>query len=423
MPDAKWKIDPKGRKLLALEPAPGGAQRDYFDPHYPGLSFRVGASLRVWTLHTRVLRGGEWRLTRIPVGRHPPMMLDEARRKAEELRTLCKSGKDPIAMRAGEVLAQKIAAEGTFSKACDDYLANLKADGRSEAYAAEVDRAVERDFADWRDRPAASIGLAEIRHRLKLISRRGRVQANRTKSYLSAIFNRAASEGLIAISPMAAMRKRLHRERPRDRVLAITEIPIFWQAVEADPQWANALKLMLLTGRRPGEVLSIERKHLHLDAEEGAHFVIPAAKDDKRRYLVPLSPQALRVVRDQIEAIPDKQERLFCTMTGRPLGPDQGTFMKAKVDPRLAELAGAPFPTWRPHDLRRTVETHLARLKVSPEIRNAIAGHAQSGMQKVYNQWDYFPEKKEALDKWSAEVEKLLAPKSKRRPELAIVRG
>ncbi len=52
---------------------------------------------------------------------------------------------------------------------------------------------------------------------------------------------------------------------------------------------------------------------------------------------------------------------------------------------------------WSPHDLRRTVESQMARLGVAPEVRGRVLGHSQGVLQRAYNRHDYLEEKRAAL--------------------------
>ena len=53
-------------------------------------------------------------------------------------------------------------------------------------------------------------------------------------------------------------------------------------------------------------------------------------------------------------------------------------------------------------DVRRTVETTLAALAVSQDLRAQIQSHGLSGIQhKHYNRHDYRSEKREVLERWA----------------------
>lgn len=61
------------------------------------------------------------------------------------------------------------------------------------------------------------------------------------------------------------------------------------------------------------------------------------------------------------------------------------------------------------HDLRRTCRTGLSRLKVEPHIAERILNHAQPGIEGVYDQYAYLEEKRAALEKWAAHLERIKA--------------
>jgi len=60
-----------------------------------------------------------------------------------------------------------------------------------------------------------------------------------------------------------------------------------------------------------------------------------------------------------------------------------------------------PIPHWSPHDLRRTVRTHLARLKCPGDIAEAVLGHIDVD-EDVYDRHDYRAERLEWLGKLTA---------------------
>ena len=56
---------------------------------------------------------------------------------------------------------------------------------------------------------------------------------------------------------------------------------------------------------------------------------------------------------------------------------------------------------WRIHDLRRTMRSGLSLLSVPPHIAELVIGHAAGGIVKVYDQYDYVAEKRDALKRWA----------------------
>ena len=57
------------------------------------------------------------------------------------------------------------------------------------------------------------------------------------------------------------------------------------------------------------------------------------------------------------------------------------------------------------HDLRRTVRTHLSRLRVPEVVGELVLGHALRGIAGTYNIYDFEAEKREALEYWSKEID------------------
>ena len=106
--------------------------------------------------------------------------------------------------------------------------------------------------------------MADITRRdavLLLDKVRGRapIGANRLQAVLVRMFNFAAERGLLEHSPLVGMRR--PRESSRSRVLSDDEIKLLWAALDLENVDMDiyrvtklALKMILLTGQRPGEV-------------------------------------------------------------------------------------------------------------------------------------------------------------------------
>lgn len=72
------------------------------------------------------------------------------------------------------------------------------------------------------------------------------------------------------------------------------------------------------------------------------------------------------------------------------------------------------FPDPRPvvHDLRRTLRTGLARLRVPRDVAERCLNHALPEIEAVYNTHDYLDERREAMQRWGAHVAGLVAASS-----------
>jgi integrase len=98
------------------------------------------------------------------------------------------------------------------------------------------------------------------------------VLVNRIFAACGSIFTFALDENLIPLPPMPRMRRgsgMLPPENAKSRTFADEEIAAFWNRVDdtaMDARTRAALKLVLLTGMRPGEILGLRRRDVDLSA-------------------------------------------------------------------------------------------------------------------------------------------------------------
>ncbi len=216
---------------------------------------------------------------------------------------------------------------------------------------------------------------------------------------LSKMFSWLVQQRRIGGSPCVGV----HRPPPprsRDRVLANSEIKAFWQAASLErSEFAAVLKLLLLLGQRLGEVRGMRREEL---SEDGAVWTLPAARTKNRRtHVVPLPPLAQQLITDA----GGEGEHVFSTTGGRaPVA--IGSKIKKRMDARMKASA-----SWREHDLRRTCATGMAELGAAPHIVEAVLNHVsghRAGVAGIYNRAAYAAEKKAALERWAAHVERIV---------------
>src|SRR5262249_7078216 len=86
------------------------------------------------------------------------------------------------------------------------------------------------------------------------------ILANQVLASASAIFSWAIKQGIMSHNPCKLIER--NETRSRERVLSDSEIPKFWAALGKHGLTGTALKVILLTGQRPGEVSHMRREHL-----------------------------------------------------------------------------------------------------------------------------------------------------------------
>ena len=78
---------------------------------------------------------------------------------------------------------------------------------------------------------------------------------------------------------------------------------------------------------------------------------------------------------------------------------------------RIRKLMSKDIPPWRPHDLRRSCASGLQRLGVRLEVTEAALNHvsgSRGGIVGVYQRYDYFEERGDALRAWGRHIETLI---------------
>ena len=130
---------------------------------------------------------------------------------------------------------------------------------------------------------------------------------------------------------------------------------------------------------------------------------------------MPLSNAALTVIEAQPRI--DGCDYVFPSRTKTPFSGFGKS--KAKLDKAvLTEMQkrakkGAevePLPNWTLHDLRRTAKTLMARAGVRPDISERVLGHVIAGVEGTYDRHSYADEKRDALEKLAAMIERIVGP-------------
>ena len=77
----------------------------------------------------------------------------------------------------------------------------------------------------------------------------------------------------------------------------------------------------------------------------------------------------------------------------------------------VKEASSQYIADWKPHDLRRTVASEMARLGIYQEVLEKLqnrSGGKLGGLAGVYNRYDYETEKRDALTRWHNSLRDIL---------------
>lgn len=262
----------------------------------------------------------------------------------------------------------------------------------------------------------------------------------------SGLFNWAAEAGreYVTASPCANLPS-LDKEHARTRVLSEDEIRIFWHGLDRDDiPWDRktrlALKLVLVTMLRSGELRPAHRAELNLDGEF-PRLDVPAKRVKKRRVIQqPLSTLAVEIIEEALAS--DEQQFVFESPVypGQPIHRTamatalRGTKHEKNPDksktPGICELLG--LKRFTPHDLRRTAATLAGELGYSDAAIAKCLDHAVTKddgerigrVTGIYNQSKRMQQKRAVLDGIAAELRRIIsepAPKAAAADRLRLV--
>lgn len=156
-----------------------------------------------------------------------------------------------------------------------------------------------------------------------------------------------------------------NKRREKDRFTAI-EVQQIKDAAAAGVPWADAVLMMIYTGFRISEFLSLDRFTVDL---EHMTFRAGVKTDAGRNRLVPIHPCILPYVRSRLA---QGGERLICKADGSPFS--MVGFRRACYYPAL-ERTGVRL--LNPHCTRHTFATMLAEARVPAVEVQKLLGHAQ----------------------------------------------
>jgi integrase len=169
---------------------------------------------------------------------------------------------------------------------------------------------------------------------------------------------------------------------------------------------AEAFKLMLLTGQRRGEVLSMRWSDV-TEESRAVCWTIPAERHKGGRdHRVPLTAPAVEALK-RLRTITGEGEWIFPAPRAESKVPFVGNPQKAAE--RLWAVSGVKGATL--HDLRRTLATYSARAGTPRLVVGKILGHADVAVTGRYDAHAYDREKRDALAKWAVDLLRIAAGK------------
>jgi integrase len=345
-------------RIVRQLPPPAHGNKVTYDDETKGFGCRVtAAGGRAFVINYR--RKDDGRERRFTIGSFPDWTTSAAREEAKRLKRQIDGGADPI----GELLDGRAAP--TVADLCARFEAEYlprKRTSTQRDYRQQV--AVDIIPAIGRLKVAA-ISFADIDALHRKISARAPTHANRVLALLSRLFSLSIKWGMRPDNPVKGVER--NAENKRHRYLTAPELARLAKALEGlrDQAAANAVRLLLLTGARRGELLAARWDDIDLDTGVWAK---PAATTKQAAlHRVPLSTAACTLLATMKERA--SSEWLFPT-------PRDKTLHRTDIDDAWEALRkAADIPDVRTHDLRHSFASTLASAGLSLPVIGALLGH------------------------------------------------
>jgi integrase len=348
---------PNRRKLTDLFGStrrPQARDELIWDLRQPGLALSVRATgKKAWKVIYRFHGRPRW----LHLGDIRSLGLADARRLTARVMLDVIEGKDPAAERRAERLT------GTFTDLASQYV-ELHAKKHNKSWK-QAERLVARHLLPrWGKLKADAITRADVRAVMLRID--APIAANQVLAAASAIFSWAIKQEILVVNPCKLVER--NPTRDRERVLSDAEVKVLYESLD------SALKLILLTGQRPGEVAAMQTAHIAEGWWQMPGKPVGAWPGTKngRDHRVWLSEPAQALV-----------------------GPQRGAKLSSAFMQKIVGELGIERAT--PHDLRRTCLTTITRLGFGRDAMDRIANHKTSKVTDVYDRHGYADEDKRIM--------------------------
>lgn len=231
-----------------------------------------------------------------------------------------------------------------------------------------------------------------------VVSRGAPTVANDVLRLLNRMFNHAIKRHVIVNNPVVAfdLSDAGGKEESRTRYLKADELIVLFKAMKLAKGFSVeneiSIKLLLALGVRKEQLTVARWSEIDLDA---ATWIIPIERTKTQSAItIPLSAivvswfselKRLSFGSDWVLPARKMQDRMIphiCSST---------------INTALAKIPHG-LDHFTIHDLRRTARTHLMTLGTSPHIAERCLNHKIKGVEGIYDRYDYFTERKIALN-------------------------
>lgn len=351
---------------------------------------------------------GDHALIRMTLGSVKNISLKEARAKLPELHGQVSQGIDPRNARAAKQ-AENISAI-TMQKLFSDWIEFVKLAG--EITPTWIKRHEDRWRLHLRKKLgnlfAKDVTRAHLSSVLDAMARKGiKEETRKALTTLNLMLDYGLTRHFIESNPARMLKPKdfgASAARPRERALSISELRMLWSTLDQATLsiiTATAIKLLILTGARRGEIAGMRWDELSL--AEGTWSLPPNRTKNRRLHIIYLGELAIKLIK---ALQPLTGNTAFVLDTGRNTGHIHTDSLTTAIN-RLKKLA--PLNEFKPftiHDLRRSAATAWGEhLKVKPHVIEQMLNHQPlNKLVATYQRATYAEEQKAAWLAWDEMV-------------------
>lgn len=371
-----------------------------------GLRLRVspnGTKTFIWRVRF------ESRQRIVTLGDHPAMSVNQARSRLDEVK---QSYAD------GVLFTSKITrkAPTTVRQLALEYQAEAMAslsEGRKEQVRMAMDKYILPTIGSAKLR---SIKAPQVKVVVTKVLNAGyNERARAVLGILGRMFRYAEALGYIDYSPAAALEPSfcgIEKAKSRTCMLNNDGIRTFWSALDKTTRMSGpvriALRILLLSGVRSGELRQAKWKHVDFDKAE---WFIPEENSKTNSWTVPLSSHLLALFRelhdltgDTIYLFPGiKKDGKLYPITNRVYHKAMVKMFNDGFMPDVEKVS--------PHDFRRLMRTTMAEsLNIDDSVAEACLNHVKGKVEGAYNKAQLLTQRRAALEKWGDYVDLLVHP-------------
>ena len=336
-----------------------------WDTDVKGFGVRCQRRDKVYNLKTRVNGRQRW----FSIGQHgSPWTPEKARTEAQRILGEIANRKDPATARDAEKSNPTVADLSAMF--LEQHVKAKRKPRTEQVYKDILERLVEPVLGTIRVADVTRADVARLHHSLRATPR----QANHVVSVLSKAFNWAEQSGYRPDGTNPCRHIEKFPERKRERFLSDKELAKLADALNKaeseNPYAVAAIRLLIFTGARTGEILNLEWAHVDM---ERAMLALPDSKTGAKPVF--LSAPAL----DVLANLPDLESNPF-VICGKKVGAHLVNLQKPWR--RIRKRAG--LEDVRLHDLRHSFASIAASGGLPLLMIGKLLGHTQAATTQRY---------------------------------------